>query len=570
MIKSFDSIMTGDYILDKAQEHFDQENYVDCVKYIVFYFDDCSLECQSRLATVAGRCYYELGSIDSAIMSLKRAIACDDDYADPLYYLALYQQESKNKIGVQDAFFELNHVDTDGDLAQEILKMIVADAQLDEEFKLVSSAETKERVMLNAENLLKQNSLDEALAMLKDLNNYLNDDVDVLNDMSIICLYMENMDDAKKYAERALLLDEDNFNSYFILAQVAKLEDSEEKLAQITDLLIKEEYTDIAMLRKVVAMLELSCGNDKINVYVDGYTDKNAIERLMMKSISLFNLGDRDGAICIMDDVQKLYGDLSLARTYKEYFADTHFTSAVVGEFMELPSGYVTEYDEKEYDIVLDTNQVNHELVMIKAFGLYDEVKLYQWLIDNKEEIGEDYIDIYLHYINAFDFISPLNKAAIIMFLIKEFKLEEFTIYNHGGANGVYFEDVVGISKFPPQYNDAYVLAFSVASNISRGFENSLMTSMNDFLNAMGDRQVEFENVRVLASAILCNSYIIVADNTIARVAAVMNTDEQSIKECLDIIRAGGNFFDLEQDEIFSKHIKRVMSRFGAIETVDD
>ena len=167
--------MTGDYILDKAQEHFDQENYVDCVKYIVFYFDDCSLECQSRLATVAGRCYYELGSIDSAIMSLKRAIACDDDYADPLYYLAMYQQESKNKIGVQDAFFELNHVDTDGDLAQEILKMIVADAQLDEEFKLVSSAETKERVMLNAENLIKQNSLDEALAMLKDLNNYLND-----------------------------------------------------------------------------------------------------------------------------------------------------------------------------------------------------------------------------------------------------------------------------------------------------------------------------------------------------------------------------------------------------------
>ena len=570
MILDFENAMSGDFILDRAQSFFDKEDYVFCVKFINNYFDECSLECQTFLSTLAARCYHELGSIDMAITSLKRAVTCDGEYPDALYFLALYQNEKKERVGVQEAFFALNSIDEEGLMSQEILSLIILDTQTETDFKLVTPEEIKSSGMSEAENHLKSGAFEEALAILIATNIRLGDDVDVLNDIAIIYLYMEDIHRSTSYAKRAIALDELNPNSYFILAKATGFENNKQLLMDATDKLMAQKATDLMSAKKIASMLEMAGDYSKLLVYLDKYPEPFCYSIMMMRCITSFNLGDRDGAISQANEICKIYGNLGLALTYKRYFEDTQYDRAVVEDYNELPSGITANFALNNNTIIEVMTVDNcYELVLI-AISLLPSDKLYTYLTSNNELLELIKEESFIECINVFSHIPKANKSTVIRYLIKHRDVVGFTLYHGGGAYDVDYTEVPNVSDYPSVYSEAYILAFAAACMHSRDFEEGILVSMNELMVAMSAMKHDFSDVKKLAAAILCNSYVIVSDDIRGNVSEIMGVTVPALNECIDKIKENGAFFDLDQDEIFSKHIKGVMSRFGIIDNIEE
>ena len=566
MILNFDKEITGDFILDKAQSYFDSEDYLSCAKFACNYFSNSSVDCQTFLSTLLARCYHELGSTELATVSLKRAVALDPDYPDALYYLAIYQNELHDKIGVQEAFFALHLVDEGGLMAQEVLSLVISDIQVENEFKLITLEDMKKTTMSDAETLLRQGSFDEALELLLSLNNRISDDVDILNDIAIIYLCMDDRENAKKYAVKAIEIDDCNPNSYFILSKTNYQEPNKMEINEITDKLVSQEITDLIHFKKVASMLELAEDYNKLSSYIDLYDDELSYEVLMMKAITLFNLGNRDDAINLSVEAIKIYGDLSLAKIYKTYFESNEFTHATVGDYQELPSGYAEKFKADGNVLVEKLTAENCHDMLILAMSLYSSDDLYKYFKSNIKVLNNVEVKFFIECINIFSHISKGNKSSVIRYLIEYRELFSFTLFSSGGASQFEYEDIPCIDNYPAIYNSAYKLAFATASLYAHDFENNMLVSMGEFMKNMKPTMHKFRDVKVLTAAILCNSYVIVSDDIITTVSEVMEVKSTSVAKCIDKIKEGGSFFDLDQDEIFSKHIQGVMNRFGVMD----
>ena len=569
MILSFDNEKSCDFILDKAQSYFDSEDYVACAKYIRVFIAESSVEDQTFLSTLLARCYHELGSTSMAIISLKRAAAIFDDYPDSLYYLALYQTEMNDKIGVQEAFFALHMVDEDGEMSQEILNLIIADAQQDKEFKLVTTEDIKNNGMQESENCLRRGEFDDALSLLLSLDKRIPNDADILNDIAVIYLCMGETENASIYAIRAIDVDECNPNGYFILSKTHELAEDKEQLMDIADKLMSQEITNLILFRKVASMLELIGDYDKLYKYINMYPSKYAYDAMMMRSIAMLNIGDRAGAIDTIVEVNKIYGDISLAKIYKKYFESEDYTHATVGDYDEMPSGYTDTFENDGFKMVDKITASNCSEIVLKAMSMYNSDKLYKYLKSNRLKIEQVPTSTFMDYINIYSHISNDNKVSVIRYLINFRDVENFTFYNQGSALEASFEEIPCIENYPNIYNEAYKLAFAVACLNARDFEDNLLVSMAELMKAMKDTMYNFRDVKVLATAVLCNSYVIVSDDVLASVAGLMKVSPISVSRCIKTIKKCGAFFDLDQDEIFSKHIQGVMNRFGVMETIE-
>ncbi len=64
-----------------------------------------------------------------------------------------------------------------------------------------------------------------------------------------------------------------------------------------------------------------------------------------------------------------------------------------------------------------------------------------------------------------------------------------------------------------------------------------------------------------MAAAIICNSYVLVNDDIVQTVSRVVECNEKRVKSYIYAIKKNGEFFDLEDDDIFELVLKRIHNK---------
>ena len=82
-----------------------------------------------------------------------------------------------------------------------------------------------------------------------------------------------------------------------------------------------------------------------------------------------------------------------------------------------------------------------------------------------------------------------------------------------------------------------------------------------ELLDAMKTTKRKFRDEFALAAAIICNSYVLVGDDIPQMVSNMVECSAKRVKTYINIIQKNGEFFDLEDDDVFELFVKRIANK---------
>lgn len=562
MIK-FEDCFDEDYAINKVNSYFENNDLENLFKYSRSIYKQVSCEGQAEILLTVAKAYEQFGCFDKAITLLKIAISLDKENLAVYLKLADLFFQSGDKLSYQECMLKYGIIAND-ETKMQILQKAFDDVDSDD-FKVVTP-ELKNQIFLQKiDELVAGHHFKKAIKLLEEhIEKENNKDIAY----RLLDLYLKtNQEDM--FCSLLFTLKEDFIDDASVLSSYIYMQSDNDTYDPQNDFdaLLKCKIDDIDLLKKVVAIFDVYKKNDSINQILNEYEKnhnaKNCYDILMMKALNAFNMGDIAKTNQLLEKVEFLYGDLGIAKYYKDYL------NSKIGEEV-----YCASYDKLrvDSDFICDlvqktlTNPRNNQVLYLYNFAVLSENFL---IIDMFFKTFENQIS----KMNQEDLMFVLNtqnieketKANIIKKLIDIGKVS-FDILFKFEKNHIEFKQIDELKDFPVCYQEAYKYAFVYCALISDNFQDNLLQSTMELIEIMQQTKDTFANPKGLAGAIMCNSYAILSDDIVATVADIIGVSKNLINRYLNKIKQYGDYFDKDIDDLFFEQLKKIMSKYGNVD----
>ncbi|MDE6967994.1 MAG: hypothetical protein K2P12_04970, partial [Clostridia bacterium] len=549
--------------------------YWSFANYIYDKFDKCSSEIQSELLRMYGIIYAKWEGYDKSEMAFKYAIKYNRTNKQAHFQLVKLYKELDYKEKFHNAYTEYIAIDTEAMFNEEFnlfMQSCMPDdfeegrlTLVDEEFRL-------NRKLDSIKELLAGEHFEEAIELLEEMQKE-SPKFEPLYE-ALAYAYMSVFDTEKLREISATQMEyfPDKSDAIALFLYMRRF-DEDFQYDHLIDKLIAFGISNLVGLMRICEILDARGNYSKCKVLIEDYAQKYDCaynyDILMMSAVTNIKLGNIDKAKEYLKKVDIAYGILGISGIYK-FLLDSGKDEINIATFNNMPD-CLTEKAQKYYAKLLEEKNKGIEINSTDFWNVFelivvtcDEDIIIEYLKTFKEQFTIKNVDKILSLIYNRQ-ITDTTKSAI-MYGVIACGVKSFTMFVNGGIAESEFIDIPELEKFPNCYREAYIYAFVYCALNTHDFAKNVHDSALEVLKLMADTKRIFNDPYALAGAIICNAYVIVADNIVETVGLVIGCNSKRIQRYINIIKKNGEFFDLDEDDIFEVFIKRIAGKFGDID----
>lgn len=565
---SFEEYMSPERILQLATKYYEKQDYVAVANFLQDKYDKCPLEIQSQLLELLGNVYIKWEAIEQAIWAFKYAIKCNPLNSNAYLDLANACKNCGEIDGFKEALVTFSNLDYQGlSKAEELVEYFnsLSQNQLDNELFLVDDDFKSNDMLDKAFELYGKGEFDVACDCLEKL-------IEMYPDYQpayelLICIYLTLFDEEKlaDVSERRFKRFPDNVEAIamylYTKRQLSVFEGKE-----LTEKMLNSPIDNILSLKRICEVLDARGEYDKCVELINNYSKKNEnnYDILMMQMIASLKIGNYQNAKQLLKKINNYYGIIGLGRIYGYLFDCNKDALKIVNynsipdELWEVANTMLSDvYNKAKTNQPIDDDELWNvfELIVMTA----DEDIIINFMIDFKDSFTLKCSQKILA-INYLREIPSIVRAGILYAMLK-CGITQFTFFTAGGLNKEEFLPIEQLKDYPECYSDAYYYAFAYCAFSTEDFAKNIYTSTVELLDAMKESNRKFRDEYALAAAIICNSYVLVNDDIVKTVSRVVECNEKRVKSYIYAIKKNGEFFDLEDDDIFELVLKRIHNK---------
>lgn len=567
---SFDEFLNSDKVFSIAKKYFEKEDYNAFVNFIKGNFDKCPPEVKSELLIMLGIIYSSWGSYTQAIFVLKLAIKFNPKNSNAYLNLARVSKDAGIDDEFKAAFVMYSNMDYEGLIKQEDLINYFnrLNEQVDDtEFVLVDDDFRKNSLFEKATKYLDAGEIDNSIDCLNELVDKYPDFLPAYEVLTYIYLTFFDDDKLEKLAKLRFERFPDNVEAIALYLYTKRFDLSVEN-SKLMEKFFTTPINSMLTLKRVCEVFD-ACGKYSeclglINDYAKNNNAENNYDILMMSLVANLKLQDKQTAEQLLQKVKNYYGILGVGLLYdymKNCNADelkiVNF-NCIASEMWDITNILFTQLFDK---VITEKPVSDNEFWTVFELLLLtqDEDVIIKFLYEFKEQFtlknAEKIVSIlYLRQ------ITNIVKAGVIYALLL-CGVTHFTFLADGGINREKLLPISELDNYPECYRDAYYYAFAYCGLNTDTFADNVHQSAMELLETMKTSKRKFRDEFALAAVVICNSYVIVGENIVETVSKIVECNAKRVKSYINIIQKNGEFFDLEDDDIFEILIRRIANK---------
>lgn len=567
---NFDEFLNSDKVFTIAKKYFEKEEYTAFVNFLKGNFDKCPPEVKSELLIMLGIVYSSWAAYTQAIFIFKLAIKYNHKNSKAYLNLARTSKSAGADDDFKTAFIMYSNMDYEGLIKQEDLINYFnsLNEQVDDtEFVLVDDEFRMNNLFDKATKYLDEGEIDKSVECLMELVDKYPDFMPAYEVLTYIYLTFFDDDKLEEIAKLRYERFPDNVESIalYIYTQRFDLNLENEKLMEK---LFKTQITSMLTLKRICEVFD-ACGKyseclQLINEFAKNNNTENNYDILMMSIVAYLKLNDKQTAKQLLQKVKNYYGILGVGLLY-DYMIDCDAEELKIVNYNCISSAmwdiavdlFGKVFDKIANDQDIDDNELWNvfELFLLTQ----DEDIIIKFLYEFKEQFTLKNAPkiVSILYLRQ---ITNIVKSGVIYALIL-CGVTDFTFIVDGGINREKLIPIIELDDYPECYRDAYYYAFAYCGLNTDTFADNIHQSAVELLDTMKSTKRKFKDEFALAAAIICNSYVITSENIVETVSKMVECNAKRVKSYIKTIQKNGEFFDLEDDDIFEILIRRIANK---------
>lgn len=568
----FDKSTSEEIVLEKAEQYFKLGKYWDYVNYINLRFDECSPKTKSQLLCMLGKIYCSWKSYDRATLALRFSIKFEKENSEALLWLSKAYYALNSKFSFKETFSELGMVDEEK--VFEDIKLVeyyneISQFEFERSIRLVDD-QFKENLLLDKSNeFLATGKIDEAIECLESLLEQYPKNMEAYEQLTM--LYIAMFDDEKltDLCKRKLDNYPNDIKAISMYLYLKKDDSSFDYLPYYTRLL-SQKIKNMDDLKSVVEVLDFYHDYQLALTLMENFAKEYDCffnhDILMMKVVANLKLNRDQNAKQLFNILNMAYGMIGESVVCKNFFA-------CKAEQLKIANVYYIP--DEMHTIAMERKQdLDDKIKSGDQASFYDFWQVYELIVLTCDE--DDILSFLDKYKNEFTLKYPSKIAAILCLreqltdIIKTgiiaaliaCGVRKFEFVKVCSVEPAEFEDIDELEDFPTCYLEAYIYAFAYCALHTIAFADAIKESTLELIETMEKSKRNFRDSVALAGAIICNSYLVVGGDITAEVAKLIDCSTNRLKRYLSIIRKEGEYFELEDDDMFEMLIKKIANRF--------
>ncbi len=566
----FEESVNPNMILSIAKKYFARKEYCGYINFLKGNFDKCPPKIKSELLQMLGIIYNCWQSYDQAILALKFAIKFDENNSKAYLNLAKTNMYIGNENGFKSAFIKYSDLDYDG-LAncEDLINYFngLGQSLEEDDFVLVDDDFRVNNLFNKANIFLDKGDIDSATKCLELLITKYPNFKPAYELFTFVCL--TNFDDTKlaEITQKRY----DNFpDDLEVIAMYlyTKRNDLDYDDSILVKKLLGGKIESMLTLKRVCEVLDakgqyVEC-LELVNAFAENNNLKNNYDILMMQMVAKLKLGDKKTAKSLLNKIRNYYGMFGLGFIYQKIIDYNIKNTRIVNynylsdDLWQVAHNLFEELYEK-HKSGKQCSEAEFFEVFELLFVTADEDEIIGFLYTFKEEFTIKYAEKIISLL-YFRHVPNIIKVGVLYALIL-CGITNFVFVTDNGRNCEKLLPIPSLDEFPNCYRDAYYYAFAYCGLNLEDFSENLQTSTMELLDAMKTTKRKFRDEFALAAAIICNSYVLVGDDIPQMVSNMVECSAKRVKTYINIIQKNGEFFDLEDDDVFELFVKRIANK---------